>query len=230
MKKRIVTLLVFVGIVAFIIFSGCKKQKVDPAFDKTICFNYTSDPISKIPVGLVHDMVNGYKTRQLAKINEGLKIDDARAIWFDLETLKKFIYHIESVTIENNSSKSKEDLGIRIYYASYPSKDTWENTPKYHGYLNGYMNHPETMQYEIKHTLVMIPTIKIDNIDVDFNPLDTITYNHGLQDTIKYGSTSEFPTFGLNLMPRLKPNGGGSILGRNHGGLFPPKKEEGFGF
>ncbi|WP_108809385.1 hypothetical protein [Aquimarina spinulae] len=226
MKKRIVTLLVFVGIVAFIIFSGCKKQKVDPAFDKTICMNY-KEPVSKLSVKLVKEMITGYRDNQLKEINEEMHINDAHSIWFDLDTIKKFIYHIETTAKNNPNYVSNESgLGIRIYYANYPKRETWEN--EYQNDLSGFNNNEETMQYEHLHTLVMIPTIRRKvgaieyNIDFDIN--DSRTYTTNLKYINGYFSNPDEET--IPALTYSKSNRSGTIPNRNHGSLIPPRKTE----
>ncbi|MBL7727322.1 MAG: hypothetical protein JNM68_06550, partial [Dinghuibacter sp.] len=47
---------------------------------------------------------------------------DARSIWFDLEKLKRFIGFIESAMCKAGCVGERY-LGIRFYYAKYPSKD-----------------------------------------------------------------------------------------------------------
>nr|MBP6755893.1 hypothetical protein [Bacteroidia bacterium] len=64
-----------------------------------ICTDYSKDNKSKLTSGLVYDMVHKYRNNQLKNIqdpNTGQPIrEDAYAIWFDLDTIKKFIYHFE---------------------------------------------------------------------------------------------------------------------------------------
>ena len=60
-------------------------------------------------------------------INNSLAMEDAKSISFDLETLKKFIYHIEAITKQNDDNITSERLGVRIYYAAYPEIENWND-------------------------------------------------------------------------------------------------------
>jgi hypothetical protein len=118
-----------------------------------------------LPKVLVQNMINNYRKNQLIAIENnrelGLK-EDANSTWIDLAGLKEFI-----TTIENAAPDSK-DLGIRIYYAAYPDADLF-GTEGYET-LADFNNDEMTKQYGKKHTLILIPTTKINGVDTDFNP------------------------------------------------------------
>lgn len=196
---------------------------------KSICMDYDNDNMSTLDADLVHTMTGDYKTNQLNYIETatGTKAPkDAYSIWFDLETLKKFLYHIETISKKNENTIAKEDLGVRIYYASYPNKEIMKNFPD----LDVSRGNPAIVNYNGLHTLVMIPTLLRDGVDVDFNPLDEATYTNGLSKIEKYG---------LN-HPSSIPNNTAALVGtsttsrdtsaRNHGILCPPGVTTGFGF
>ncbi|CAM4087723.1 MULTISPECIES: hypothetical protein [Flavobacterium] len=158
--------------------------------------------------GLVNEMIQNYRNNQLATINKTKIGNDAHSIWFELETLKKFIADVENEA-KKNGNTSSNDLGIRFYYAAYPEKEKWEKT----GYeeLSFLLNSPITELYENKHTLIMIPTIDIEGKNVDFNPIDKNTYN-GLQNVDKNGE--------YTIMSKTATNS--DIAAQNHGSLIPP--------
>ncbi len=85
-----------------------------------LCSDYSSENINKLKVNLIHNMTKGYKDNQLASIKRSQK-DDAHSIWFDLETLKKFIYHIEYKSSLMN--RGIKELGLRFYYSRYPAQE-----------------------------------------------------------------------------------------------------------
>jgi hypothetical protein len=168
---------------------------------------------------LVKNMIDNYRTNQLNSIqnsNINAVENDAQAIWFDIETLKKFIADVESQT-QNNSNMTVNNLGIRFYYAAYPELNRWGTS----GYeeLSDLLNDPVTQLYEKKHTLIMIPTINVEGIDKDFNPMDKNTYE-GFNSTI---NNSNYQIMSVS-------NSTLSTTAKNHGVLFPPDCINGIGF
>ncbi|RKS96074.1 hypothetical protein [Chryseobacterium defluvii] len=168
----------------------------------------TLDPIislSTIPATLIQTLVDNYRNSQLAAINTSLNMNDAHSIWFNLATLKKFIADIESETQKVNPDVSENDLGIRFYYAAYPSAENWDQME----------NQPIGQDYAGKHTLVLVPTLKKANeegefLDYDFNPLSSNTYqkiNTALTLTLESDDT---------------PLSDDDTLAQNHGQLIPP--------
>ncbi|NER19054.1 hypothetical protein [Spongiivirga citrea] len=223
--------------------------------DKTICLDYSDTEVDVLPNTLINDMVKLYSTNQLSAVNSkmvrvnqrtypvGSKIidpdlntsqqefEDAKAIWFDLETLKKFIYHIENETKKVDAKIVQSNkLGIRIYYASYPSFETWSTRPDGEA-LEKLRNYPKANEYGFKHTLLMIPTFEQGGVNYDFNPLDAETYDErGMQGNDSYNSDSGIvkPVLGIPLFMNVRSSEG-EITARNHGGLYPPN-EEGLAF
>ena len=189
----------------------------------TICMNYTNEPFSQLKVNLVHNMTNGYKQNQLQHIKAVMN-DDAHSISFELETLKRFIYHIE--INEKNNGVSSNDLGLRIYYSRYPGNETWNQ--KYDD-LKDFLSNPLTKDFENRHTLVMIPTINKEGVRTDFNPLDKDTYFEKMARFSKYQST-DIVTSIPALTSTKNLNQPGSSSAQNHGSLIPPADGSGESF
>ncbi|AWG20562.1 hypothetical protein FFWV33_02945 [Flavobacterium faecale] len=164
----------------------------------------SSGPISEMEIQLIQNMVGNYKSNQLKFVENGLKKPDAQSIWFDLETLKNFVKQIEQNTKEKDSSIPSSQLGIRMYYASYPAKEDMEayrdlkKTPK---------------DYEKMHTLIMVPTLKIKNTNVDYNPLDSATYSTGI-------NLFSNATNGIQSIAKAMS---ANAAAQNHGTLSPPE-------
>ncbi len=190
---------------------------------KNICMDYDNVNMNTLDADLIHLMSNEYKNNQLNYIqskNGTIAPTDANAIWFDLVTLKKFLYHIESKSkIEDNK------LGIRFYYATYPDVNAMKNYRDLQD-ANGNLLFPN---YEGLHTLVMIPTITIDGKIVDFNPLDESTYGKGLAADPKY-SDHDGTNIPNNQTAALSGTVMRDISGQNHGTLSPPDLLFGKGF
>lgn len=135
-----------------------------------------------IPTELIQSLVDNYRSNQLEAINESLNIEDAHSVWFDLPTLKNFVAEIEAHAELIDQNVKDTDLGIRFYYAAYPAV-------------------PESSvpaEYAKRHTLVMIPTKKLNNLNYDFNPIE---------------NTSESLAVAGSLS---------NALALNHGTLVPP--------
>ncbi len=217
------TNLLFLLMALLIICGGCACLRLS---DKIICQDYSDKTISKLPVNLIYDMVGLYSPRQSA-INPNFTMEDARAVWFDLETLKKFLYHIEYTAKKMDDKVKTEDLGVRVYYARYPRKEYWEN--KYGGILKGFHHDQKTQEYGMKHTLIMVPTIRGETTDMDFNPIDRGTYKTGLPDfsSIQRYDQHVSAIVPLPESPKTPLEYSGS---QNHGGLFPPGESDGLSF
>ncbi|TPN87774.1 hypothetical protein [Aquimarina algicola] len=192
---------------------------------QNICMDYSHEPAPTLKVNLIHEMTNGYRQNQLDFIKRVIT-DDAHSIWFDLETLKKFIYHIEFSSKKNNVSS--KDLGVRIYYSRYPEIETWE---KKYPDLSFFLRNALTKSYQKRHTLIMIPTIHRDKIDIDFNPDDIRTYTQSMRNIEDYLSSNDESFIpALTITKASKNSSSSSPISQNHGSLIPPANGSGEAF
>ncbi len=154
-------------------------------------------------------MVNNYRDIQLALINKTLGINDAHSVWFDFKTLKKFTSDIENETKKVDRGIAEERLGLRFYYAAYPKVDNWDI----------FRNLSISKELAEKHTLIMVPTLKIKDslgnyLDYDFNPLDATTYTRNRKEkgevlrTMSISADSETQAL--------------EVMAQNHGQTIPP--------
>lgn len=211
------TQIFMVMLTAIIIYSCGTRWNNSSLVKDTICSNYNNQ-ISKLPKNLINEMTTGYVDDQKLNIDNGLLLDDARTIWFDLETVKQFVYHIEnSAKNDKNNPTNIKDLGIRIYYANYPDKQSWNS--KYKNELGNFATDPLRKDYAGLHTLIFIPTRRdADGVDLDFDPSDNTTYINGIENT----SSSQM-TAAIGPMPSNNSSTSNNNVGaQNHGGLFPP--------
>lgn len=125
--------------------------------DESICSNYSAGPVNQMEKQEVLSMIRNYHQNQYAAINSssstGQKLvyfpqnpnvsQDSRAVFFSLDTLKRLIYFIEKASAQF-SQQDKDNLGINIYFASYPKS-------------MGMVKH--NYDYTNRHTLVMIPSV-----------------------------------------------------------------------
>lgn len=211
MKTRFFTSMLLLTITSFNI-SSCaflNKKGSIATDDNTICANYEKSDRSQLEVDLIHNMTDNYQN--MAGPNA------AKAVLFDLETLKTFIYHLETASKQNNISS--QDLGIRIYYGRYPKKDMW-SSPYFDRDLSGFLNDPMTEDYQLKQTVIMVPTRKINSVHEDFDPYNPATYG-GL--TPQYNRSNSTDSNSSILMFALSGSGTNASAGaQNHGRLYPP--------
>ena len=178
-----------------------------------ICMDYSDETMNTLETDLIRNMVGGYRKNQLVHINAAEKLSDAHSIWFDLLTLKKFIYHIEYQALDKDNTINPENLGLRIYYSRYPDEMPGE-----------YANLQDVPKnYAQHHTLIAIPTNrrKETTTNIDFNPLDANTFWEGIP------SNYTGPIASLS----LTKNSEGQITGaQNHGTIYPPGLPNGLAF
>ena len=203
---------------------GCTKKDdgiVTGLDTSEICNNY-NERISELEVRLVHAMTVKYQTIQDDLITPPA-LDEAMSVWFNLETIKKFVYHLENEA--GNKDIGPERLGIRFYYTRYPEMVDWG------GYDDLMTFQPSSPGYGENHTLIGVPTINREGVDFDFNPVDERTFSVTLNETTipSTGALDDF--YALNsteLMAVLTPipdateNSTGA---QNHGTLIPPGNE-----
>jgi len=101
----------------------------------------------------------------------------------DVLAFQQKIADIEKEAYEVDPEVRTEDLGIRFYYAAYP-EDPQEPIPA---------------DYAKRHTLIMVPTKKKDDLNYDFNPYEDSS--HALAVTLEVS---------------------GRAVAQNHGALIPP--------
>lgn len=122
---------------------------------------------------------------------------DSRSVWFDLNTLKSFIAAIESnVANACEGDHCSKQLGLRIYFGQY----------------GGIANAPIS-QYDSLHTLVMVPTMRMETKKSVFENVD-FDYQHlqGCNPLALHDTMAEFTA----LMPYIP------VGVMNHGTLIPP--------
>lgn len=200
---------------AFVHYTGTPippSTTVCASCDPQNCYPPICDTSARFDVPRASKMIENYRNNQWIAINRNslpfstfngitdneAKID-ARACWFDMDTLKKFINTIETYSCSHNTScPDRLKLGIRIYYAAYPT-DPAEFAQ--YGIAN-----PE---YKGMHTLLMVPTFNDGTNNVDFDPmhLDWSTCT-GVAKTDTFAATI------FAMMP--------AVADMNHGGLTPP--------
>lgn len=133
------------------------------------------------------------------KYQNPISASETRSVWFNLDTLKKFIFQIEKKTCNTCTG----NLGIRIYYGRYPTITTPVSNP--FADLNGL-----DVSYTNIHTLFMVPTIdKPDGYHYDFDPAVSCNpYEYKKMDT-----TGIYPPGGTTVT---------ALMAQNHGDACPP--------
>lgn len=216
------------ALITYFIF-GTTTDPVAPEPNvKRVCMDYDAQNMSTLDADLIHVMTQGYKNNQLDYIQSKsgtIAPSDAKAIWFDLETLKRYLYHIEKKSQKVDGTITDKKLGVRFYYATYPSKDTIEKYG-FKDLMDGSGNLLFS-NYEGLHTLVMIPTITIGDKILDFNPLDDSTFKEGFSEKSNYAYR---PGQNIPNNQTAALSGTRDMSGQNHGTLYPPGPTLGMGF
>ena len=140
--------------------SGHRSAPLPPPEYKS-CYDCGKDTFYGITLEEFMTGIARYKTTHSARVDKqpymaGHGLTDARACWFSLDTLEKYICLIKKYSA--NLGLPSSQLGVRFYYAVYPSHpyDVWD--PKYIS----------------RHTLFMVPTradqtVGTVNANVDVN-------------------------------------------------------------
>ena len=208
MKNNLLGLLLLTVISAFAIyaynFPPNAKEPATPVSKNEISMNYSNEQMSTLDTQLIQNMMDNYRGNQLQTINSNLEMNDAQSVSFDIETLKKFLYHIENETKKNNNAITNNQLGVRMHYAAYPNDEVMRRNKELNGVNPKFQKH---------HTIVMIPTIEVKGVMVDFNPLDVNTYTNGL--LINQPSTK-------TTIQKAASTVYGLTAALNHGTLSPP--------
>jgi hypothetical protein len=120
----------------------------------SICSDYSDKNVNEMEKDHVLNMIRNYYNMQYQAISGNASMSlpsqapvDSRAVFFNLDTLKKLIYYMEKASA-GFSQQDKENMGVNIYFASYPSA---AGMSKY-----GY-------SYTNRHTLIFVPSIFDNN-------------------------------------------------------------------
>lgn len=138
----------FLVALVLVSFTSCKDIAHTPAPNQT-CFPYEGRPSQTISYKEMASMLRKYKNTREGVLKNALGFEDTREVWFQIDSLKKYIAYIEK--------KSKESgvkiTGINIMSSVYPKDPIFGNQQGY-------------------QTLILNPTTKKGNDNtVSFDPL-----------------------------------------------------------
>lgn len=215
-KLLILSNLFWISLVGIYTFNSCKPSRSDNSTEKNsntikpteIVLDYEGQNFVSLPVSTAQLLADNYTKNYLNLINKTYNTSDARSIWFSLDDLKNFIWQIEYHAVNAGADIEPKSLGVRMYYAQYPTSDEIKN--------NASLN--IIPEYGSKHTLFMVPTVLKDSVNMEFDP----------RKLFKNRKPGEKNTI-LPLRPKNDKNNGyfsfiqddGSTI-MNHGGLCPP--------
>lgn len=209
-------------LIAILFISACSGES-DPTIPPSRkdasavnCYPPISGPyeFQGLNARFVYHMARNYKQKQHTAIkNANENMNDARSVWFDLETLKRFIDEVERQTCNNCTGTTTTQLGIRMYYGTYPDSSEW-NDEYWSQNLQGL---PES--YAGRHTIMMVPTYRnTEGVNVDFDPAYiTSDCNFANIDSF-YQLMKSDPSldFNFTILSAM------STTSQNHGDLIPP--------
>lgn len=201
------------------------KRQTLAASSKTNCDSCdysTPKQVTTISVNAALQMSRLYYENRLLGNNTGFDNanPDSRSVWFGLQTLKNFIWKIESEACKDSCLKNNE-LGVRIYFAEYPAANILANNPDYSGV---------NIAYARRHTIFMVPTFGLATsgspiVDYDFNPW-ALNRKNGCQ--LLDSARNRHNTLIISPDPLIQtgilmPD----INAMNHASMIPPGKPEG---
>ncbi len=221
MKKLLIASnILLLGIIGFQVFNQGNDSNNNMTLDgklvypgdsclARICSGFNSNDFSgqisfELAAKMSRDYNAGIGKNFIWKGTQMSRVEDASSVVFDLETLKRYIWYIESNVCKRGCNKKDLKLGIRFYYAQYPN-EFMMRTSAYLKTLD--------IDYANKHTLFMVPVYRF-------------TLSKGLYKNFNPAAVRgcEFPWDGLDSVP-VPVNialGGDDPNEQNHGSLRPP--------
>lgn len=207
MKKILIASnIVLLGIILILLFyrksSFIKGSYSSSACASSKCMTPAGPAKGRISSGTARMISQQYKSDQgksfIWSPGGRTNQEDACSVWFGLETIKRFIWEIESASCGNNCT---DTLGIRIYYARYP--ENLSSVTEFADLNPAYAN---------RHTLFMVPTYwdEASRQYIDFNPASGCRGSFDGPSLIK-----SLPS--MIYMPSSEEQ-----TTQNHGGLAPP--------
>jgi hypothetical protein len=216
--KRVL-LIINILLIGIILFQACQSttggtkdsRTSDTTRCKNICGDYSgSEWYGRITFDDANRIFRNYRQddakHNIWRNDKMSDEPDTKCVWFPLETIKRYIWTIENGSCSKNCPDS---LGLRIYFAKYPSiKDPFWEKPDF----------SDNKIYADRHTLFIVPTFYDINKDAhtDFNP-----FREGCP---------PLGTKPIGVVP--KPDGAILMAGdvQNHGSLIPPRPNTGTAF
>jgi hypothetical protein len=171
--------------------------------------NYDSTPVIFNTPRPGYSVIVNRGTSNHSITNNGISVQDSRSIWFSLDSLKKFIWEVESTVCKNKCANTK-NLGIRLYYARYPAISRYTQLARL------------SQAYEKLHTIFMVPTYEAVNTsnkiyNQDFDPRLYDKKGCSYNSIRELGSGMRFLVF--------SPIPPANQLAQNHGTLCPTECE-----
>jgi hypothetical protein len=201
-------------LMAAVLLVSCKGPENPESTNTKICHDCEHENFEGVPIANFMKDVARYNNTHVRNIRPDLAsegINPSRACWFSLDVIKRFVCLIESEAEKQNLSK--DDLGIRFYYAVYPNRHTVDGN-----------------EYGKLHTLYMVPTMHQENENVDigllpqvYSDIDTLKTTHTLWDLSKIDSNIKVLILHTSSVKDIPSIGGRPpALIQNQGQLCPP--------
>jgi hypothetical protein len=171
-KTLVITNLFSIGLCLFIACNSGTQEPNGGIVNNSPCTDCFSPEVNNSLEGLISYQLALKMSKEYA-VDKGKKyvsvngaptlVEDARYVWFNLKKLKNFIAYVERQACLANCDTSKR-LGIRIYYAKYPTKQFME------ALNSGLTTVPS--EYADHHTVFLSPTYYdvLSKKNVDFDP------------------------------------------------------------
>jgi hypothetical protein len=135
-------------LILLISFTSCNPTVSNVETDD-FCTTYDGRPEQSISYKEMAVMLAQYKATREPILKSGLGFEDTREVWFQIDSLKKYLAYVEKISKDNGV----EVTGFNFISAAYPNKPIYGNQKNY-------------------QTLILNPTTnKGENPKVSFDPL-----------------------------------------------------------
>lgn len=208
MKTQFTNYLLMLSTISFTFFLSCTTRTTQqPNTPGVTCTDCRDTETYGHTMGEFFEVTREYRDKRWKLINEKLPTmtdnhdtADARAIWFSLDSLKKFICTIEKYADQLHIKP--EDLGIRMYYAVYKHDS----------------------EYQGLHTLFMVPTFATSDTseEQDFDPRASVLLKNEIKSRdsiITFVDLANYPNQRVLVFSKSAEK---AKLVRNTGQLCPP--------
>ncbi len=190
MKKTLIfSNLFWVMLFSVLFFKNCTPEKTsEPCAD--LSKSYEKTPFVGFPGEVTYRMAKIYQDGVYKDLSKRLGKEDTRGVWFNLDSLKRYIWTIEKAACETGGARP-EDLGIRVYFAQYPAAEEIRKHPAF-----SYMDDETAKNVAGMRTVYFVPTKNTGGSHDDYDVLkDWRLKKEGKKDPREEGARNFAPQY-----------------------------------
>jgi hypothetical protein len=228
--KNVIIAILFLSLCSMIFYT-CKycNTTTEPVNPNSICTDFSYSPPNEMGKLEVIHMIRNYYNNQYNAMHNTINLRrmsfsqrsstqfDTRAVFFSLDTIKKLLYYMEKAS-KGYSSADKLNLGVNIYFASYPDNKI-QNGEDYYN----------------KHTLIFMPSIfdptinAPRDIDIAQNLFNGVSSSKQIDPSFFNDTLNPNAVINVlgNSYMRRSNNSGSNMQSQNNGTGTPPPPNSG---